>query len=132
MSIYRTHILLPVDEGTVQAGAFEIKRRLERRWSDKTGQGNEILECGTVGLVGKGVILAVYPDRMYYFKVKESDVARIIEEHLLKGRVVADLAHAPVDMATAAAQTGAQRRADPRAAARGAGQDLDRGPGQHQ
>ena len=29
MSIYRTHILLPVDEGTVQAGVFEIKRRLE-------------------------------------------------------------------------------------------------------
>ena len=29
MSIYRTHILLPVDEGTVQAGVFEVKRRLE-------------------------------------------------------------------------------------------------------
>ncbi|MCU0235703.1 MAG: NADH-quinone oxidoreductase subunit NuoF [Acidobacteria bacterium] len=104
MSIYRTHILLPIDEGTVLAGVFEVKRRLENELKTrKLDKEIKVLESGTVGLVGKGVILTVYPDRMYYFQVKENDVARIIDEHLLKGRVVAGLAHAPVaDMATAA------------------------------
>ena len=42
MSIYRTHILLPVDEGTVQAGVFEVKRRLESELTDeKTAEGNK-------------------------------------------------------------------------------------------
>jgi NADH:ubiquinone oxidoreductase subunit F (NADH-binding)/(2Fe-2S) ferredoxin len=97
MSIYRTHILLPVDEGTVQAGVFEIKRRLESELKARKLQDEiKVLESGSVGIVGKGVILAVYPDRIYYFQVKESDIVSIIEEHLLKGRIVAGLAHAPV------------------------------------
>jgi len=108
MSIYRTHILLPVDEGTVQAGVFEVKRRLESELQARKLQKEiKVLESGSVGLVGKGVILAVYPDRMYYFGVKENDIPRIIEEHLLKGRIVAGLAHAPV-AAMAADQTGAR------------------------
>jgi NADH-quinone oxidoreductase subunit F len=108
MSIYRTHILLPVDEGTVQAGVFEVKRRLENELQARKLQKEiKVLESGSVGLVGKGVILAVYPDRIYYFGVKESDIVRIIEEHLLKGRIVADLAHAPV-AAMAADMSGAR------------------------
>jgi NADH:ubiquinone oxidoreductase subunit F (NADH-binding)/(2Fe-2S) ferredoxin len=97
MSIYRTHILLPVDEGTAQAGVFEVKRRLEKELKARGLQDEvKVLESGTVGMVGKGVILAVYPDRVCYFNVREDDVPRIIEEHLLKGRVVAGLAHAAV------------------------------------
>ena len=108
MSIYRTHILLPVDEGTVQAGVFEIKRRLESELKARKLQKEiKVLESGSVGIVGKGVILSVYPDRIYYFQVKANDIARIIEEHLLKGRIVADLAHAPV-AAMAADRTGAR------------------------
>ena len=108
MSIYRTHILLPVDEGTVQAGVFEIKRRLENELRErKLLDEIKVLESGSVGIVGKGVILAVYPDRMYYFHVRESDIPRIIEEHLLKGRVVAELAHA--DVTAMAAEKGGTR-----------------------
>ena len=103
MSIYRTHILFPVDEGTVQSGVLEVKRRLESELKARKLENEiKVLESGSVGLVGKGVILAVYPDRIYYFHVREEDVPRIIEEHLLKGRVVADLDHAPV-LASAAA-----------------------------
>jgi NADH-quinone oxidoreductase subunit F len=108
MSIYRTHVLLPVDEGTVQAGVFEIKRRLESELQARKLQDEiKVLESGSVGIVGKGVILSVYPDRLYYFHVKEGDIPRIIEEHLLKGRVVADLDHAAV--AAMAAEKGGAR-----------------------
>jgi NADH-quinone oxidoreductase subunit F len=107
MSIYRTHILFPVDEGTVQSGVFEVKRRLENELKARQLQNEiKVLESGSVGLVGKGVVMAVYPDRIYYFHVKEDDIARIIEEHLLKGRVVAELDHAPVVSLTTAGGKG--------------------------
>jgi NADH-quinone oxidoreductase subunit F len=108
MSIYRTHILFPVDEGTVQSGVFEVKRRLESELQARKLQNEiKVLESGSVGIVGKGVIMAVYPDRIYYFHVQETDIPRIIDEHLLKGRVVADLDHAPV--AAMAAEKGSAR-----------------------
>ncbi|MCX6557991.1 MAG: NADH-quinone oxidoreductase subunit NuoF [Candidatus Aminicenantes bacterium] len=114
MSVYRTHVLLPVDEGTAQAGVFEVKRRLEKELQARKLQDEiKVLESGSVGIVGKGVILAVYPDRMYYFHVTENDVTRIIDEHLLKGRVVAGLSHAPVASMAAApvAATAAEKGA---------------------
>ncbi|MCK7492992.1 MAG: hypothetical protein MZW92_16930 [Comamonadaceae bacterium] len=92
MSIYRTHILLPVDEGTVQAGVFEVKRRLEkelqarRAWTEEV----KVLETGTVGIVGKGVILVVYPGpHLLFQRPRRTMSPRIVDEHLLKGRVVA-------------------------------------------
>ncbi len=97
MSVFRTHVLLPVDEGTAQAGVLEVKRRLEKELNaHQLLDEVKVLESGSVGIVGKGVILAVYPDRIYYFNVREEDVPRIIDEHLLKGRVVAGLDHAPI------------------------------------
>ncbi len=97
MSVFRTHVLLPVDEGTAQAGVLEVKRRLEKELkARKLLDEIKVLESGTVGIVGKGVILAVYPDRVYYFDVHEDDIPLIIEEHLLKGRVVKRLAHAAI------------------------------------
>ncbi len=111
MSVFRTHVLLPVDEGTVQAGVFEVKRRLEAELKARQLLGEvKVLESGSVGLVGKGVILAVYPDRIYYFNVGPQDLPRILDEHLLKGRVVAALDHAPIGgMAPAQAEPGASR-----------------------
>ncbi len=99
MSIYRTHILVPVDEGTVQAGVFEVKRRLEREIQAK-GLGGEVkvLETGTVGIVGKGVILVVYPERIYYTDLRPEDVTTIVEEQLLKGRAPRSLKSHSLDI----------------------------------
>ena len=54
MSIFRTHVLVPIDEGTVQSGAFEVKRELENCIKNR-GLENEVkvLETGTIGMVGK-------------------------------------------------------------------------------
>lgn len=104
MSIYRTHILVPVDEGTVQAGVFEVKRRLEKELLEKgLAEEVKVVETGTVGVLGKGVMLAVYPDRVYYTDLRPADVALIVEEHLLKGRVPSSLRHGSVDVQGGAA-----------------------------
>ncbi len=99
MSIFRTHILVPVDEGTVQAGVFEIKRKLEQEIRDKGLEKEvKVLESGTVGIVGKGVILVVYPERIYYTNVQPGDVTTIVDEHLIKGRIPRDLKFFTLDI----------------------------------
>jgi len=99
MSLFRMHILIPIDEGTVQAGAFEVKRQLESQLLEKNlDQEIRVLETGTVGIVGGGVILVMFPERLYYTSVKPADIPRIVEEHLIKGRAVKDLHPSPVDI----------------------------------
>ena len=49
-------------------------------------------ECGSVGFCGIGAAVMVYPDGVWYAQVREGDVAEIVEEHLLNGRVVERLA----------------------------------------
>src|SRR5712692_7638875 len=59
----------------------------------KNPKGSIVLtECASVGFCAIGAAVLVYPDGVWYAQVRASDVAEIIEEHLLDGRVVARLA----------------------------------------
>ncbi len=59
----------------------------------KNPKGSIVLtECGSVGFCAVGAAVMVYPDGVWYAKVRASDVPEIVEEHLLNGRVVDRLA----------------------------------------
>ncbi len=92
MKIYRQHVLIPIDDESIQAGVFEVKRRLKSAIKEK-GLENEVklLDTGGFGIQGRGVVLIVYPERVVYKNIKPEDVSRIVEEHFLKGRVVKNL-----------------------------------------
>src|ERR1043165_3139689 len=51
-----------------------------------------VTECASVGFCAIGPTVLVYPDGTWYAQVRASDVAEIIEEHLIKGRPVERLA----------------------------------------
>ena len=51
-----------------------------------------VTECGSVGFCAIGAAVMVYPDGIWYAQVREADVAEIVEEHLVNGRVVERLA----------------------------------------
>ena len=51
-----------------------------------------VTECGSVGFCAIGAAVMVYPDGIWYAQVRASDVAEIVEEHLVNGRVVERLA----------------------------------------
>lgn len=51
-----------------------------------------VTECGSVGFCAIGAAVMVYPDGIWYAQVREGDVAEIVEEHLMNGRVVERLA----------------------------------------
>lgn len=51
-----------------------------------------VTECGSVGFCAIGAAVMVYPDGIWYAQVRAGDVAEIVEEHLVNGRVVERLA----------------------------------------
>lgn len=48
----------------------------------------QVIRTGCFGLCAEGPIVIVYPEGAFYSKVADSDVKEIVEEHLLKGRIV--------------------------------------------
>lgn len=51
-----------------------------------------LTECGSVGFCAIGAAVMIYPDGVWYAQVRAKDVAEIVEEHLVNGRVVERLA----------------------------------------
>jgi (2Fe-2S) ferredoxin len=48
----------------------------------------QVIRTGCFGLCALGPIMIVYPEGCFYSEVKVEDVPEIVEEHLLKGRMV--------------------------------------------
>jgi (2Fe-2S) ferredoxin len=86
-----------VDSAAVKA-AFEeelLSRNLlfGKEKKGKNPKGRIVLtECGSVGFCAVGAAVMIYPDGIWYAQVQAGDVAEIVEEHLVNGRVVERLA----------------------------------------
>jgi len=86
-----------VDSAEVKAAfEHELKSRGMQFGTEKKGRnpnGSVVLtECGSVGFCAIGAAVMIYPDGVWYAQVRASDVFEIVEEHLIKGRVVERLA----------------------------------------
>ena len=51
----------------------------------------KVVRTGCFGLCALGPIVVIYPEGAFYSRVKAEDVAEIVSEHLLKGRLVTRL-----------------------------------------
>ncbi len=51
----------------------------------------QVTTCGCMGLCEEGPVLIVYPDGVWYRRVKTEDVAEIVNSHLVRGKAVARL-----------------------------------------
>ena len=94
MKMYRSHILVAEDSKSLSKGAKEIEELISKELR-ALGLDEEVLVAptGSLGFEDIGVAIAVYPDGVIYAPVTQNDVSRIIKEHLLKGRIVKELAH---------------------------------------
>ncbi len=87
--MHRLHILIAMDAHTLAQGARAVKDALLRDLAlANLTEEVRVVESGSLGIYNKGVVLVVFPDGVYYAGVKVEDVAEIISEHILKGRVV--------------------------------------------
>ena len=53
----------------------------------------QVVKTGCFGLCALGPIMIVYPEGTFYSMVKVEDIPEIVEEHLLKGRIVTRLVY---------------------------------------
>lgn len=53
----------------------------------------EVVRTGCFGLCELGPVVIIYPEEVFYSRVAVSDVAEIVEEHLLKGKIVERLVY---------------------------------------
>ncbi len=92
MTLARVHVLVGVDDEARLAGVDAVLSAL-RAAVEELGLSGEVqvVETGTLGISGRGVVIAVQPDGVYYAEVTPADCREIAEEHLLKGRPVARL-----------------------------------------
>ena len=78
--------------GCTSSGSDKIAEAFENQIrTDGLDQEVRVIRTGCFGLCALGPIVVIYPEGSFYSRVKEEDVAEIVNEHLLKGRPVTRL-----------------------------------------
>lgn len=94
MDFYRSHVLVCGGTGCTSSGSADIIKRFETELAENgLDKEVQVVRTGCFGLCEAGPIIIVYPEGAFYSRVKLEDVAEIVEEHLLKGRIVERLLH---------------------------------------
>ena len=89
MQMYRAHVLVCGGTGCTSSGSEKLVRELEAQIR-ANGIENEIkiVKTGCFGLCAEGPIMVVYPEGTMYCRVTPEDIKEIVEEHLVKGRII--------------------------------------------
>ncbi len=89
MDIVRGHVLCCGGTGCTSSGSeaiiAEMEKQLKANGLDKE---IKVVKTGCFGLCALGPVMIVYPEGAFYSRITVDDVKEIVEEHLLKGRVV--------------------------------------------
>ena len=88
MKFYRSHVLVCVDPECLKKGAHEVMDALQ---DELVAQGLieevQVLETSRIGGCDQGPELMVYPEGVHYSNLTADDIAFLVEEHFLKGRI---------------------------------------------
>ncbi len=92
MELIRSHVMVCGGTGCTSSNSGAVINEFERLLTEK-GLDKEIkvVRTGCFGLCEAGPVCIVYPEGAFYSHVKVEDVSRIVEEHLIKGRIVKEL-----------------------------------------
>ena len=87
--MYRSHVLVCGGTGCSSSNSQQIIDAMEKEIAE-AGLSDEVkvVKTGCFGLCALGPIMIIYPEGSFYSEVKPSDVHEIVQEHLLKGRIV--------------------------------------------
>ena len=86
---FRSHILVCGGTGCTSSGAVKIQEEFEKQLKARGLEDEvKVVPTGCFGLCALGPIIIVYPEGAFYRMVQVEDVEEIVEEHILKGRIV--------------------------------------------
>ena len=85
----RSHVLICGGTGCTSSGSVALRDKLAEELKAKgLDEEVKIVMTGCFGLCALGPIMIVYPEGTFYSRVEAKDIPEIVEEHLLKGRIV--------------------------------------------
>ncbi len=92
MEFYRSQVLVCTGTGCTSSNSPGIIKRFEEEIKN-AGLEKEVkvVPTGCFGLCETGPVVIIYPEGAFYSHIKVTDVPRIVNEHLLKGRIVTEL-----------------------------------------
>ena len=94
----RAHILVCAGAACVSSGCREIRDAIVVKVKEYGLQDEvKVIETGCVGSCDLGPLALVYPEGIFYQKLKPEDAEEIVGEHLLKGRIVERLLYKEPD-----------------------------------
>jgi NADP-reducing hydrogenase subunit HndC len=89
MEFYRAHVLVCGGTGCTSSNSEKIRQEFEAQLNKNNLEKEvKVVTTGCFGLCAHGPIVVVYPEGAMYTMVKVEDVQEIVEEHLMKGRLV--------------------------------------------
>ena len=90
----RSHVLICGGTGCTSSGSQTLQAAFNKN-IEEFGLAEEVklVQTGCFGLCALGPIVIIYPDGTFYSRVTADDVKEIVEEHLLKGRIVERLVY---------------------------------------
>ncbi|NMB26401.1 MAG: NADH-quinone oxidoreductase subunit NuoF [Firmicutes bacterium] len=96
MAVYRTHVLVCAGAGCVSSNCKEVEAALQDQLA-KVGLSEEVkvIETGCIGTCDLGPVVVIYPEGVFYQKLTPDDAREIVDEHILKGRVIPRLLFKP-------------------------------------
>ena len=89
MDLIRSHVMVCGGTGCTSSNSGAIIAEFEKLIAEK-GLDKEVkvVRTGCFGLCEAGPVVIVYPEGAFYSHVKVENVERIVDEHLIKGRIV--------------------------------------------
>ena len=89
MELVRSHVLVCGGTGCTSSGSKQIIEEFEAQLKNfDIDKEVKVVQTGCFGLCALGPIVIVYPEGSFYSMVQKDDVAEIVEQHLLKGKIV--------------------------------------------
>lgn len=90
--MYRSHVLVCGGTGCQSNNSQEIYEEFQKQIKNKKLEKDvQVVMTGCFGLCAVGPIVVVYPEGAFYSEMKKESVAEIVDEHLIKGRLVKHL-----------------------------------------
>ena len=98
--MFRNQILICGGTGCTSNHSRDIIAEFNKQIAERNlAKDVQVIMTGCFGLCAVGPVVIVYPEGAFYSCVQASDVTEIIEEHILKGRIVTRLLHKETDKA---------------------------------
>jgi len=105
----RSHVLVCGGTGCTSSGSKSVQEAFtENIAAYGLSEEVKLVQTGCFGLCALGPVVIIYPEGTFYSRVTPEDVKEIVEEHLLKGRVVERLVYADTGEAAAEVKSKAE------------------------